>query len=96
MEKWLLDIYDVYTERLSDTGENQYGRLNPSLLPGLSYARALAMKAMEGGMTDDVNNQTLISLSDAIKTSSLGSFEEFCSSCSSNSRLPFCCTIVDR
>jgi hypothetical protein len=55
MEKWLLDIYDVFTDRLSDSDERLDGRLNPSLLPGLGYARALAMRAIEDGMNEEVS-----------------------------------------
>jgi len=55
MEKWLLDIYNVFTNRLSDSDEKLDGRLNPSLLPGFGYARALAMRAIEDKANEEVS-----------------------------------------
>ena len=47
MHQWFLDAYDVFADRWSDSSEKPDTRLNPSLLPGWGYSRALAMKIME-------------------------------------------------
>ncbi len=75
MGKWLLDIYDVFTVRLSDSDEKLDGRLNPSLLPGLGYARALAMRVVEDGMNEEVS-RILLSFSNALEIRFLGPYEE--------------------
>lgn len=54
MHQWLLDIYDNFVERQKQTDEKSNLRLNPSLLPGWAYARALALKISEDAAKDSV------------------------------------------
>jgi len=42
MYQWLLDLYDTFLDQFSTSA-----RLNPSVLPGWAYARALALKLAE-------------------------------------------------
>ncbi|KAJ7039442.1 transcriptional repressor TCF25-domain-containing protein [Mycena alexandri] len=44
MEQWLLDMFDLYATRRSGP-RTKDARADPSLLPGWSYARALALRA---------------------------------------------------
>ncbi|KAJ7032828.1 transcriptional repressor TCF25-domain-containing protein [Mycena alexandri] len=44
MEQWLLDMFDLYATRRSGP-RTKDSRADPSLLPGWSYARALALRA---------------------------------------------------
>ncbi|PPQ84390.1 hypothetical protein CVT26_007224, partial [Gymnopilus dilepis] len=62
MNEWLLDVYDVFEARRAgaegreskeEKGTGPDGRLNPALLPGWAYARALAMRAREEGKGED-------------------------------------------
>ena len=46
MHQWLLDVFDAFTDRRKSEG-NMKGRLDPSLLPGWAYSRALALKISE-------------------------------------------------
>ena len=46
MHQWLLDVFDVFTDRRKSEGKMK-GRLDPSLLPGWAYSRALALKISE-------------------------------------------------
>jgi hypothetical protein len=75
MEKWLLDIYDVFTDRLSDSDEKLDGRLNPSFLPGLGYARALAMRTIEDRTNEEVS-RIYFFFSNALEIRILGPCEE--------------------
>ena len=47
MHQWLLDIFDVFTERANSSGNEQDTRLDPTILPGWAYARALAFRMVE-------------------------------------------------
>lgn len=60
MHQWLLDTYDVFEKRLqtsgalSDSRKSQLAdaRLNPALLPGWAYSRALALRLSETAVKD--------------------------------------------
>ena len=53
MYQWLLDIFDVFTERRNNP-EEQDARLDPTILPGWAYARALAFKMVEDATKNEV------------------------------------------
>ena len=57
MSQWLLDTYDLFAKRHENSSEKADARLNPSLLPGWAYARALSLKISEDASKDKV--QTL-------------------------------------
>lgn len=46
MGQWLLDMFDLYSTRRSGT-QTKDARADPSVLPGWSYARALALRTAE-------------------------------------------------
>ena len=54
MHQWLLDTYDVFTERRSNPQYEQDARLNPIILPGWAYARALALRMVEDARKNEV------------------------------------------
>ncbi|KAF9530905.1 transcriptional repressor TCF25-domain-containing protein [Crepidotus variabilis] len=56
MHQWFLDAYNVFQERSSSSGGKSESRLNPSYLPGWSYARALALKILED-LNKDADHQ---------------------------------------
>ena len=47
MHQWLLDVFDVFTERRSYPGYEQDPRLDPTNIPGWAYTRALAFRMVE-------------------------------------------------
>lgn len=51
MQQWLLDVYDTFLDR-----ENSDLRLNPSLLPGWAYARALVLRQVEDTTEEKVSH----------------------------------------
>jgi len=51
MSSWLVDVFDLFAERRAGKSD---GRLDPSLLPGWMYARALALKVSEDATKDKV------------------------------------------
>jgi hypothetical protein len=51
MQQWLLDIYDIFANRPTTDK-----RLNPSVLPGWAYARALAFKLVEDASKEKVQS----------------------------------------
>lgn len=55
MHQWLLDTFNVFAERFTKQESNADSRLNPSLLPGWAYARALALKVSEDASKDTVS-----------------------------------------
>ena len=55
MHQWLLDVFDVFTERTSIPGYEQDARLDPTILPGWAYARALAFRMVEDASKNEVN-----------------------------------------
>lgn len=55
MHQWLLDIFDTFTERRSNPGYDQDTRLDPTVLPGWAYARALAFRMVEDASKNKVD-----------------------------------------
>jgi Transcriptional repressor TCF25 len=47
MHQWLLDVFDVFIERRNNLGYEEDSRLDPTILPGWAYARALAFRMAE-------------------------------------------------
>jgi hypothetical protein len=57
MHQWLLDMCDTFSD-LSLSGDNgKDARLNPCILPGWAYARALALR-----LTEDVTKEKVRTL----------------------------------
>lgn len=57
MGQWLLDVWDYF-----NAASGRYRpRLDPSVLPGWAYARALAMRAQEDSRKDTVRVWVLAS-----------------------------------
>lgn len=54
MSQWLLDVYDFFAKRHATSSEKADARLNPSLMPGWAYARALSLKISEDASKDKV------------------------------------------
>ena len=54
MHQWLLDVFDVFTERRGNLENEQDSRLDPTILPGWAYARALALKIVEDSRNNEV------------------------------------------
>ncbi|KIK76554.1 hypothetical protein PAXRUDRAFT_835310 [Paxillus rubicundulus Ve08.2h10] len=66
MGDWLLDVWEVYQGRASDDSE---GYLDPSVLPGWAYARALLLKTKEKEKKDrgkDFEEESTQALREAI------------------------------
>ena len=53
MYQWLLDMYDNFADL--STSDDKDTRLNPSLLPGWAYARALVLRLMEDTTKEKVS-----------------------------------------
>ena len=53
MHQWLLDMYDNFADL--STSDDKDARLNPSLLPGWAYARALVLRLMEDTTQEKVS-----------------------------------------
>jgi hypothetical protein len=53
MVQWLLDVFDHFS-LLRKNGQHHKGRIDPSLLPGWVYARALALRISEDDKKDKV------------------------------------------
>jgi hypothetical protein len=47
MYQWLIDVFDVFAARRKERPGEIGGRMDPSLLPGWSYAKALALRSDE-------------------------------------------------
>ena len=47
MHQWLLDIFDVFIERRNNPRYEEDSRLDPTILPGWAYTRALAFRMAE-------------------------------------------------
>src|ERR1700678_4019228 len=54
MHQWLLDIFDVFMARRNNPGSEQDARLDPTILPGWVYARALAFRMVEDASKNKV------------------------------------------
>ncbi|KAF9478458.1 DUF654-domain-containing protein [Pholiota conissans] len=63
MNQWLLDVYDVFQSRQTDASDK---RLNPSILPGWAYARALALKVLEDAAKEEDHTKSTQALKEAI------------------------------
>lgn len=48
MNQWIIDLYDHFEKRRERQSEKRDNGMDPSLLPGFTYARALALKISEG------------------------------------------------
>jgi hypothetical protein len=53
MDQWLLDLSGYFSELEAD-GQNLKNRIDPTLLPGWNYARALALRISEDNKKDKV------------------------------------------
>ncbi|KAF8189634.1 transcriptional repressor TCF25-domain-containing protein [Pholiota molesta] len=62
MQQWLLDIYDIFANRPTTDK-----RLNPSVLPGWAYARALALKLVEDASKEKDHMKSTQALKEAIR-----------------------------
>ncbi|KAJ3498394.1 hypothetical protein NLJ89_g10226 [Agrocybe chaxingu] len=65
MHQWLLDVYDVFEERRKDFSGKQDTRMNPALLPGWSFARALALKVAEDATKEKDHAKSRAALKEA-------------------------------
>ena len=54
MAPWLLEVYHWFTQRRQRRGQVD-GRMDPSVLPGWAYARALALRIGEDARKDGVS-----------------------------------------
>lgn len=59
MHQWLLDVFDVFIERRNDHGYEEDARLDPTVLPGWVYARALALRMVENASKTQVLSSNL-------------------------------------
>ncbi|KAF8812727.1 DUF654-domain-containing protein [Phlegmacium glaucopus] len=67
MHQWLLDIFDVFTERRNNSGYEQDARLDPTILPGWAYARALALRMVEDASKITDHSKSTAALTDAAR-----------------------------
>jgi hypothetical protein len=54
MGPWLLEVYDWFAQQRQRRGKVD-GRMDPSVLPGWAYARALALRMGEDARKDGVS-----------------------------------------
>uniref|UniRef100_P9WEI3 Probable transcription factor claV n=1 Tax=Ampulloclitocybe clavipes TaxID=56467 RepID=CLAV_AMPCV len=66
MSQWLLDVFDLFAARKETEAGVRDSRLNPSLLPGWSYARALALRIDEDANKDGIHTASTSALIEAI------------------------------
>ncbi|KAK7053756.1 transcriptional repressor TCF25-domain-containing protein [Favolaschia claudopus] len=59
MTQWLLDMFDLYATRRNTT-QTKDARVDPSLLPGWSYSRALALRSIGKFKDPDAGTAALI------------------------------------
>ena len=58
MHQWLLDVYDIFlSRRCSRSQEKADTRMDPSVLPGWAYSRALALWMSEDAKKDKVSRR---------------------------------------
>ncbi|KAF8878008.1 transcriptional repressor TCF25-domain-containing protein [Gymnopilus junonius] len=67
MHEWLLDMYDVFEDRLAKNGGQLQNRLIPSLLPGWAYARALALRISEDARKEEDHTASSEALKEAAR-----------------------------
>ncbi|KAF8622426.1 hypothetical protein AX15_007010 [Amanita polypyramis BW_CC] len=69
MNQWLLDVYDVFSlRRLGRSQESRDTRMDPSVLPGWMYSRALALWMSEDTKKDRDHKASSEALKEAILT----------------------------
>ncbi|KAF8623167.1 hypothetical protein AX17_007523 [Amanita inopinata Kibby_2008] len=69
MGQWLLDVYDVFASRRRYRGKGKDGgdaRMDPSVLPGWAYSRALAMWMAEDAKKDTDHKASSDALKEAV------------------------------
>ena len=54
MNHWLLELSDYFSQ-LEEDGQGHKDRIDPTLLPGWSYARALALRISEDNKKEEVS-----------------------------------------
>ncbi|KAG5645371.1 hypothetical protein DXG03_006324 [Asterophora parasitica] len=68
MGQWLLDLYDHFATQREQRGGILDKRMDPSLLPGFAYARALALKILEDGKPDSDHSESTAALTEALQS----------------------------
>ncbi|KAF8230930.1 hypothetical protein L208DRAFT_99103 [Tricholoma matsutake] len=66
MHEWLLDLYDWFAERRRGGSGKVDGRMDPSVLPGWAYARALALRMGEDARKGQEHDESTKALKEAI------------------------------
>ncbi|KAF8972061.1 transcriptional repressor TCF25-domain-containing protein [Flammula alnicola] len=66
MQQWLVDVYDIFAERRASGSVGQDTRLNPSVLPGWAYARALALRVSEDATKEKDHTKSTNALKEAL------------------------------
>ncbi|PFH47324.1 hypothetical protein AMATHDRAFT_67935 [Amanita thiersii Skay4041] len=67
MGQWLLDLYDMFASRRRQRAQDKTDtRMDPSLLPGWAYSRALAMWISEDAIRDQEHKASSEALKEAI------------------------------
>ncbi|KIK05427.1 hypothetical protein K443DRAFT_353509 [Laccaria amethystina LaAM-08-1] len=67
MYQWLIDVFDVFAARRKERPGEIGGRMDPSLLPGWSYAKALALRSDEVAKKSKDHQPSTDALKEAIK-----------------------------
>ncbi|KIM42652.1 hypothetical protein M413DRAFT_444337 [Hebeloma cylindrosporum] len=65
MSSWLVDVFDTFGERRVNNTVKPDARLDPSLLPGWAYSRALALKVSEDATKDKDHTKSTLALKEA-------------------------------
>ncbi|RDB20291.1 Transcription factor 25 [Hypsizygus marmoreus] len=66
MGQWLLDVYDHFAKRREQQTEKADTRMDPSVLPGFMFSRALALKMAEDAKSIQDHLESTAALKDAI------------------------------
>jgi hypothetical protein len=66
MGRWLLDVFDHFSG-LRSSGRHHKARVDPSLLPGWMYSRALAMRMDEDNKKEKVMSYISFDISAMLK-----------------------------
>ncbi|KAF8148865.1 transcriptional repressor TCF25-domain-containing protein [Crassisporium funariophilum] len=67
MQQWLLDLFDVFNDRRRDAENKEDARLDPTILPGWAYARALALRISEVGAKNPDHSNSSSALQEAVR-----------------------------
>jgi hypothetical protein len=67
MHQWLLDVSDVFLERRNNRGYEEDPRLDPTILPGWAYTRALAFRMVEDASKSKDYSKSTTALRDAAR-----------------------------